>query len=810
MEAVACTLRCARTLSSAFFSSPLAQPPTPFGDATLVETEVPCSIHRLASMLFAYRSAFQATWAVRLGATAVTDEPWALSEGVATRQVGLSTPPPAAWGYLVGSTPIPSRRVQRCLKLSHGREVLVEEATHLQMPFGDTFHSCVQYHLAAAPGGATRLRVTFKLVFTRFAAMRGVLTSMVRGEHEKVFNLWLSVLLEALGGPASPLAPLRIAAPGFEGAALPPTPVAAIMAHAPHVAAVFASGALAGAAAAILCAAALHYVGDSPVPRRGPGLATLRRWSRLAEGAASGRVPHAGLFVRTVGRALHYARHQPLSLAVALLLLLFAAHALLRLSGVEALTGRLPGGRGAGAAAAAHSSSRVASAEPGFARATSSSADAARGSSAGLPAGATQRGGVPDRVEVIEADCPAGAEGAAPLSPAAAPPATPVCSPIAAPPDNPSVVRGFSRLLSRAGRDEAVADVSEVWSVLAGDLGLLKPRASAGAEAQQPAASAAALPGQPDDSWVLAPLALSPRQAESAATEWVHEHARFMPTLGWSHSYLLPTDRRRWSRLDTGASTDSLRDLVALPQGWRWADVWQRDMRGADVGAVDSEGWQYAVDFKFLHATPTPGGGRESTLRCVRRRRWVRARVPEETEALQKPQSVAASLESRLEAAAAEESTASAPEAEGWDVDLPPLPPPSEEAAEGEAEGLAPLLSRALAMAEQGCSEEEAATGLRAALLAFLQAKEAERQPSEQEPSEQEDGGSLWDLDLSAHQGSPGPGAARHGSPSGRQALVSTPERLDRSAPRRGGARAAACEPPTVSGFEMSALAMLT
>jgi hypothetical protein len=171
-----------------------------------------------------------------------------------------------------------------------------------------------------------------------------------------------------------------------------------------------------------------------------------------------------------------------------------------------------------------------------------------------------------------------------------------VRGPIAAPDVNPGVVRGVARLLSRAGRTDAAADVAEVFSLLTGDfLGRAKPADVADAVAPvAPQASA-------DVEWALEGCDLSSEAAASACIEEVFENSRYMPLQGWGSSYpghLLPTDPvRRWSRLDVTQCADVLRDLVSIPPGWAWAHTWKKDMRGADVGAVDSEGWSYAVDF---------------------------------------------------------------------------------------------------------------------------------------------------------------------------------------------------------------------
>lgn len=46
-------------------------------------------------------------------------------------------------------------------------------------------------------------------------------------------------------------------------------------------------------------------------------------------------------------------------------------------------------------------------------------------------------------------------------------------------------------------------------------------------------------------------------------------------------------------------------------QDWEWLEEgWQIDMRGLLEGAVDEEGWTYAVDFPWIQWPPQPGSGR--------------------------------------------------------------------------------------------------------------------------------------------------------------------------------------------------------
>ena len=294
------------------------------------------------------------------------------------------------------------------------------------------------------------------------------------------------------------------------------------------------------------------------------------------------------MFLRVVGRALVYAQSQPLSLALALLLLLYAASLLLRAAGLggsrSGAFGKDTGGQGGAGAQRVRTPRSSAHAVPGAQPASSSSgADTgANGDASGVPGCIVHSTG-PD-AEAAEDS----------IAQPAAPPV--VRGPIPAPEENPGVVRGVARLLTRAGRTDAAADVAEVFSLLAGDfLGRPKPAEAADATALD------ALPATADVEWALEGCELSPEEAASAYIEEVFENSRYMPLQGWGSSYpghLLPTDPcRRWSRLDAAQCADVLRELVSIPPGWKWAHTWKKDMRGAEVGAVDSEGWSYAVDF---------------------------------------------------------------------------------------------------------------------------------------------------------------------------------------------------------------------
>jgi len=129
--------------------------------------------------------------------------------------------------------------------------------------------------------------------------------------------------------------------------------------------------------------------------------------------------------------------------------------------------------------------------------------------------------------------------------------------------------------------------------------------------------------------------------------EVVYENERFQPFRGWGHTWpghFLPTDRAlRWSIRDaqgTEISASQYLDEVAplLPEGWRWVEhAWRLDLSGALSDSTDNDGWSYGIDFPWVTYPFAPGTGKKHLADFVRRRRWLRTRVPvldeeEETE----------------------------------------------------------------------------------------------------------------------------------------------------------------------------------
>lgn len=112
-----------------------------------------------------------------------------------------------------------------------------------------------------------------------------------------------------------------------------------------------------------------------------------------------------------------------------------------------------------------------------------------------------------------------------------------------------------------------------------------------------------------------------PRVKMVVVEEEVFENERYMPMFGWSSSYLLPSDRRRWSTMEGRNSSDTFPEVKALPPGWQWDGDWMVDLEGAG-----KDGWLFAIDFDAYQRDSKSGKNKCSPLCYVRRRRWVRRR----------------------------------------------------------------------------------------------------------------------------------------------------------------------------------------
>ena len=80
----------------------------------------------------------------------------------------------------------------------------------------------------------------------------------------------------------------------------------------------------------------------------------------------------------------------------------------------------------------------------------------------------------------------------------------------------------------------------------------------------------------------------------------------------------------------TGSNTKRPLHAVKLPTegSWEWELPWKIDTVPGQIGkSMDKDGWDYAFDFGDLFDKSKPPRGKNQTMDCVRRRRWVRTRI---------------------------------------------------------------------------------------------------------------------------------------------------------------------------------------
>ncbi|PSC69312.1 hypothetical protein C2E20_7167 [Micractinium conductrix] len=134
------------------------------------------------------------------------------------------------------------------------------------------------------------------------------------------------------------------------------------------------------------------------------------------------------------------------------------------------------------------------------------------------------------------------------------------------------------------------------------------------------------------------PAHLAPQLAAAAVIEEVFENQRLQPFRGWGHTWpghFLPTDKvNHWSRrehdnfpLIAGPEFGAI--APPLPEGWQWCEeAWHIDFSGEIIDACDADGWTYGLDFSYVRHPFQPGSGKKKMSDFVRRRRWLRTRVP--------------------------------------------------------------------------------------------------------------------------------------------------------------------------------------
>eukprot|EP00624_Nannochloropsis_granulata_P003224 evm.model.NODE_26333_length_6330_cov_16.381674.2 len=120
---------------------------------------------------------------------------------------------------------------------------------------------------------------------------------------------------------------------------------------------------------------------------------------------------------------------------------------------------------------------------------------------------------------------------------------------------------------------------------------------------------------------------VEPKKAYSQAVveeTWENERSDCL-TCRW-RSPFLPADRDRWS--DEQGKRERKRENITLPSPeWMWLDDWHVDMGLGEVGTeIDVEGWTYGVEFPGFTLNRIKRTHRD--MDGVRRRRWIRTRVP--------------------------------------------------------------------------------------------------------------------------------------------------------------------------------------
>ncbi|KAL4449489.1 hypothetical protein ABPG77_007133 [Micractinium sp. CCAP 211/92] len=205
--------------------------------------------------------------------------------------------------------------------------------------------------------------------------------------------------------------------------------------------------------------------------------------------------------------------------------------------------------------------------------------------------------------------------------------------------------------LPHAKSTGALAEPSGFASSFAKKLqGVLSPTAQPSSPREGPSSGDASVAASPERGGAFSPTAaqrdfrpampahLAPELAGQAVIEEIFENQRLQPFRGWGHTWpghFLPTDKvNHWSRREhegfpvlAGADFNAI--APPLPEGWQWCEEkWHIDRSGQIIDACDPDGWSYGLDFGFVRHPFQPNSGRKKMSDFVRRRRWIRTRVP--------------------------------------------------------------------------------------------------------------------------------------------------------------------------------------
>ncbi|KAI4344734.1 hypothetical protein L6164_011925 [Bauhinia variegata] len=109
----------------------------------------------------------------------------------------------------------------------------------------------------------------------------------------------------------------------------------------------------------------------------------------------------------------------------------------------------------------------------------------------------------------------------------------------------------------------------------------------------------------------------------NSVVEEVFQNQYYQPTSGWGNKWPSSQhDPGHWSTRDFSYSSKDFFE-PPLPPGWKWVAGWTIDKSQF----VDSEGWAYGPDFKYLKWPPVSSKfSTKSNSDVVRRRRWIRTR----------------------------------------------------------------------------------------------------------------------------------------------------------------------------------------
>lgn len=113
--------------------------------------------------------------------------------------------------------------------------------------------------------------------------------------------------------------------------------------------------------------------------------------------------------------------------------------------------------------------------------------------------------------------------------------------------------------------------------------------------------------------------------------EEVYQYSRFNPAkMKWESPWPQLNDPPEWSDVLGRVHRDPR--VIALPNGWKWLETdWRIDVGDAGRNETDGEGWDYSVSFQTFSINSKRR--MKQPTDCVRRRRFFRTRVLDETHA---------------------------------------------------------------------------------------------------------------------------------------------------------------------------------